>query len=117
MKRALIGLASHRGWLALAAAIVATAISPTAAAEAARSDAPRLNTVPAGAVFAGVTAQRMVVRLGRQRGSGRTFKYQARLNCSDDSMFTDYPFTDLVRLRRQRFFLSRSTDAVSSTFA
>jgi hypothetical protein len=62
-------------------------------------------------VFTGLTAQRMPVRLGRPRGTGRIFKYQARLSCSDDSTFTDYPFTDVVRLRAARFSLSRWTDA------
>jgi hypothetical protein len=40
----------------------------------------------------------------------RAFRYQARLACSDDSTFTDAPFTDQVRLRGERFSLSRWTD-------
>jgi hypothetical protein len=53
----------------------------------------------------------MAVRLGRLRGRGRSFKYQAGLNCSDDSTVTDYPFTGVVRLHGHRFSLSRWTDA------
>jgi hypothetical protein len=104
VKPALIRLAGRPGWLGLAAAIAASA--PTATAAASRSAAPR-----AGAVFTGVTAQGMAVRLGRLRGTGRAFKYDARLSCSDDSTFTDYPFTDVVRLRAGRFSLRQWTDA------
>jgi hypothetical protein len=104
MKPRRTGLPSRSGWLGLAVVVAAT--SPTAAALAARSAAPR-----ADAVFTGVTAQGMAVRLGPQRRVGRTFKYQARLRCSDDSNFTDDPFTDIVRLHGRRFSLSRSTDA------
>lgn len=66
---------------------------------------------PANAVFVGKTAQAKAVRLGPLRGKVRPFRYQARLSCSDDSTFTDNPFTDLVRLRRGHFSLSRWTDA------
>lgn len=90
-------------WLALGAVIAATA--PAAAATAV-SAPPQ-----AGAVFTGRTAQRMAVRLGPLHGKLRTFRYRARLRCSDDSTFTDASFTDQVRLRGGRFSLSRWTDA------
>ena len=53
----------------------------------------------------------MAVRLGPLHGRLRAFRYQARLRCSDGSTFTDVPFTDQVRLRGDRFSLSRWTDA------
>jgi hypothetical protein len=112
VKPALIKLARRPRWLGVAAAIAAT--SPSAAAAAAgagRSGVPRSGAPRAGAVFNGRTAQGMAVRLGRLRGKGRAFKYQARLSCSDDSTFTDDPFTDVVRLSGGRFSLRRSTDA------
>jgi hypothetical protein len=109
VKPALIRLAGRTGWVGLAAAIAAT--SPAAAAAAGRSAVPRSGALRADEVFTGVTAQGMPVRLGRLRRDGRTFKYQARLSCSDDSTFTDDPFTDVVRPRRRRFSLSRWTDA------
>lgn len=99
----LVGKTLAARWLRLAAAIALTA--PTAVAVAASAPPP------AGAVFTGTTAQRMAVRLGPQHGKLRAFRYQARLRCSDDSTFTDAPFTDLVRLRGGRFSLSRWTDA------
>jgi hypothetical protein len=109
VKLALIRLASRPGWLGLVAAIAAAA--PAVAAGDARSAVPGSGAVRADAVFTGLTAQGMAVRLGRLHGAGRAFKYRARLSCSDDSTFTDDPFTDMVRLRRRRFSLSRWTDA------
>jgi hypothetical protein len=119
VKPAPIRLASRSGTLGLAAAIAVA--SPAAAAAVARSGAspsaalrpgaPRPGAPGADAVFTGRTGQGKAVRLGRLRGKSRVFKYQARLSCSDDSTFTDDPFTDVVRLHGRRFSLRRSTDA------
>ena len=97
-------LVSRLRWLAVAG--VLSAASPAALATAAHPTSP----LP-GSVFRGKTAQQMAVRLGPLQGQVRTFRYQARLRCSDGSTFTDDPFTDLVRLRRGHFSLSRWTDA------
>ena len=92
MERALTRVATRIASVALTAAIAASSTAP--AALAARGAA-----TTAGAAFAGRTAQGMGVRLGRPHAGSRAFRYQARLSCSDDSTFTDAPFTDQVRVQ------------------
>ena len=89
---------------ALLGAVAASVLAPAAGATP-----PTVTR--AGAAFSGVTAQGMAVRLGPRRGTHRSFRYRARLSCSDNSTFTDDPFIDSVRLRAERFSLSRWTDA------
>ena len=92
------------GLLALAAAT-----SPLIATAAAASR-------PAG-VFQGRTSQGIVVKLGSVHASRRSFRYQARMACSDGSSFLDDPFTDVVAIRRGRFSsrFSSSAGAVLTT--
>jgi sugar lactone lactonase YvrE len=51
----------------------------------------------------GRTAQRLLVTLGPARSGRRTFTYQARLDCSDGTTFTEGRFSDVVRIRGGRF--------------
>jgi sugar lactone lactonase YvrE len=75
----------------------ASAATPTARRKAAQLPRRRAGTLR------GRTAQGLVVTLGRARSGRRTFTYQATLDCSDGTTFTEGRFSDVVRVRRGRF--------------
>ena len=93
----------------LLAAVLATAVT---AAGAARASAARSSP----GRYVGHTAQgiRVVLRVtgpGQSRNPGSaTFRYRARLECSDGSTFLDRYFTDTVVVHHERFADRYSAD-------
>lgn len=90
---------------AFGAVIIAAAVTGSLAQGAAASHFPGY----IGA-YRGRSAQGIAVQLGPRRSSGRTFRYRARMTCTDGSTFLDDYFSDQVRIRRGRF-----SSRVSST--
>jgi hypothetical protein len=66
---------------------------------------------PSRRTYQGTSHQRLAVRLITTRSGAGSFRYQARLQCSDGSTFTDDAFTDDVTLRHDRFGATVSTSA------
>jgi sugar lactone lactonase YvrE len=81
----------------------ASAATPTARRKAAKLPRRRAGTLR------GRSAQRLVVTLGPARSGRRTFSYQASLDCSDGTTFTEGRFADVVRVRRGRFALGHTS--------
>jgi hypothetical protein len=87
---------------AAAALVVAAALAAAAAALAA--------TPASTAAYRGKTSQGIAVTLGAPAGGERTFRYRARLKCTDGTSWLDDYFTDRVTVRAGRFSSHHSSD-------
>ena len=106
--RPLSGRARRRAIrLTLAASIVAAlAIGLPALAPAATGSSR--NGV--NAAYKGKNSQGLPVSLSKPVKGGRRFTYQATMNCSDGTTFTDNPFVDLVPIKNGKFRNRYSSD-------
>ena len=102
--RPLSGRARRAIRLTLAASIVAAlAVGLPALALAASKNG-------VNKAYKGKNAQGLPVSLSKPVKGGRRFTYQATMNCSDGTSFTDNPFVDLVAIKNGKFRNRYSSD-------
>jgi hypothetical protein len=96
---------------ARAIAALATAALTTVALAAA---APALAAAPAAggvrSAYRGRTSQGIGVSLSATRGTERSFRYRARMKCTDGTTWLDDYFTDRVTVRAGRFSSHHSAE-------
>jgi hypothetical protein len=89
--------APRRAIQAAGAAVVASALAVSIPALAAAA------TAGVTKAYTGKSKQGLPVKLSKPTSGGRRFTYQATMNCSDGTTFTDDPFVDLVTIKNGKF--------------